>query len=63
MPVLLSRESMAGWLSGAIDADALPPPANDAIMASPVSRRLNNARVRDEETLITPVSIQTGLLL
>lgn len=63
MPVLLTRESMAGWLSGAIEADALPPQANDAIVASPVSRRLNNARVRDEETLITPVSIQTGLLL
>lgn len=63
MPVLLSRQTMADWLSGGIAADALSPADDDAILATPVSRRLNNARVHDDQTLVTPISLQTGLLL
>ncbi len=62
MPVLLTRETMQDWLSGAAGHELMKPAAGDLIKAHPVSRRLNNARVRDEETLVTPVAIQADLL-
>jgi putative SOS response-associated peptidase YedK len=63
MPILLNRETMQPWLSGAAHPDTLEPPGDGAIRATPVSRRLNNARVNDDETLITPVDLQSGRLL
>jgi len=62
MPVLLTRDTMQDWLSGAAGHELLKPAADDTMKAHPVSRRLNNARVRDEETLIEPVAIQADLL-
>lgn len=62
MPVLLTHETMRVWLSGAAGHELLKPAANDTLKAHPVSRRLNNARVRDEQTLVEPVAIQADLL-
>lgn len=62
MPVLLTRETMEPRLSGKAGAELLKPAAETMINAHPVSRRLNNARVRDEETLILPIELQQDLL-
>jgi putative SOS response-associated peptidase YedK len=62
MPVLLDRDTMNGWLSGALGDELLRPAAEGLIRAHPVSRRVNNARVADEPSLIEPVSIQATLL-
>lgn len=62
MPVLLTRQTMQPWLTGAAGHELLQPATGDMIRAHPVARRLNNARVKDEETLIQPVAIQSDLL-
>jgi putative SOS response-associated peptidase YedK len=62
MPVLLDRDTMTGWLSGALGDELLKPAAEGLIRAHPVSRRVNNARVADEPSLIEPVSVQATLL-
>jgi putative SOS response-associated peptidase YedK len=62
MPVLLDRDTMRGWLSGERGDDLLKPAAEGLINAHHVSRRVNNARVADEPTLIEPVSVQGTLL-
>lgn len=63
MPVLVNRQTMEPWLSGTADPAALEPPGDGMIRAVPVSRRLNNARVGDDVTLIAPVVLQTGRLV
>lgn len=62
MPVLLTRDTMAGWLSGALGDELLKPAPDGLIQAHPVSRRVNNSRVKDEASLIEPVSVQRSLL-
>jgi putative SOS response-associated peptidase YedK len=61
MPVILDRKSMTTWL-GANDPSALLKPApEDTIKAYPVSRRVNNARVRDDHSLIEPAQPEPRL--
>jgi putative SOS response-associated peptidase YedK len=58
MPVLLDSETMTSWMSGEAGHELLKPATETVLKAHPVSRRLNNARVGDSETLIQPVEIR-----
>jgi putative SOS response-associated peptidase YedK len=58
MPVLLDSETMKSWMSGEAGHELLKPATETMLKAHPVSRRLNNARVGDNETLIQPVEIR-----
>ena len=61
MPVILDRISMKTWLGGDDPSTLLRPAPEDAISGYPVSRRVNNARVRDEHSLIEPAQPEPRL--
>jgi putative SOS response-associated peptidase YedK len=57
MPVLLSPKQFEPWLSGKVGTEILKPAANGAIVAKPVSKRVNSSRADDtDSTLIDTVS-------
>ncbi len=62
MPVLLTRDTMETWLSGSTDTTLMQPAPDDMLAAHAVSRRVNNARVRDDATLVEAVATQPDLL-
>jgi putative SOS response-associated peptidase YedK len=57
MPVLLTRETMGDWLSGAKGEELLKPAPEDAVQAWPVSRAVNSSKVPDELGLIEKIAI------
>jgi len=52
MPVLLTREAMGDWLSGAKGLELLKPAPEDAVQAWPVARAVNSSKAPDEPGLI-----------
>ncbi len=52
MPVLLTKETMGDWLSGAKGEELLKPAPETAVQAWPVSRKVNSSKAPDEPGLI-----------
>ena len=44
MPVFLTQEQFAPWLSGEVGADYLKPAPNDYLQRWPVSKRVNSSK-------------------
>jgi len=58
MPVFLTSEQFAPWLSGEAGAEYLKPVANDYLQRWPVSKRVNSSKAdADDPTLIEPVEL------
>ncbi len=57
MPVLLTRETVGDWLSGAKGLELLKPAPEDAVKAWPVSRKVNSSKAPDGPDLIEKVSL------
>lgn len=57
MPVLLTRDTMGDWLSGAKGEELLKPAPEDAVQAWPVSRKVNSSKAPDEAGLIERVAL------
>ena len=57
MPVLLTKETMADWLTGAKGEDLLRPAPEHAVQAWPVSRKVNSSKAPDEPGLIEKVTL------
>jgi putative SOS response-associated peptidase YedK len=58
MPVFLTREQFAPWLSGEAGASILKPAPNDYLQRWPVSKRVNSSKAdADDATLIEPVDL------
>ena len=58
MPVLLTEEQFAPWLSGEAGMEYLKPAPNDYLQRSPVSKRVNSSKAdADDPTLIEPVGL------
>lgn len=59
MPVLLARQDLDAWLTGAAGVDLLRPAPNDLLRMWPVSKRVNvSGRGDDDPGLIEPVKDQ-----
>jgi putative SOS response-associated peptidase YedK len=58
MPVFLTEEQFAPWLSGEAGAGILKPAANDYLQRWPVSKRVNSSKAdADDSTLVEPISV------
>jgi putative SOS response-associated peptidase YedK len=57
MPVLLTKESMGDWLTGAKGLELCKPAPEDAVKAWPVSRAVNSSKAPDEPGLIDPIRL------
>lgn len=57
MPVLLTKETMSDWLSGAKGEELLQPAPENAVQAWPVSRKVNSSKAPDEPGLIEKVTL------
>jgi putative SOS response-associated peptidase YedK len=57
MPVLLTRETMGDWLSGAKGLELLKPAPEDAVKAHPVARTVNSSKAPDEPALIQKIEL------
>jgi len=58
MPVFLSEDQFAPWLSGEAGAEVLKPAPNDFLQRWPVSKRVNSSKaVADDATLIERVEL------
>jgi putative SOS response-associated peptidase YedK len=58
IPVLLTEDQFAPWLSGRAGKDSLKPAPNDFLQRWPVSRRVNSSKAdADDATLIEPVEL------
>lgn len=57
MPVLLTRETLGDWLSGAKGLELLKPDEADLIKAWPVSRTVNSSKAPDSPELIRPIKL------
>jgi putative SOS response-associated peptidase YedK len=56
MPVLLTEEQFASWLSGEAGMELLKPEPNDYLQRWPVSKRVNSSKAdADDPTLIEPI--------
>jgi putative SOS response-associated peptidase YedK len=56
MPVLLTEDQFAPWLSGEARMGLLKPTSNDYLQRWPVSKRVNSSKAAaDDATLIEPV--------
>ena len=55
MPVLLTKETMGDWLSGAKGLELLKPAPEDAVQAWPVARAVNSSKAPDEPGLIEKI--------
>jgi len=61
MPVFLSEEQFAPWLSGEVGAEFLTPVPNDFLKRWPVSKRVNSSKAdADDPTLIEPVELKAA---
>ena len=62
MPVLLTKEQFAPWLSGEAGAEYLNPAPNDYLRRWPVSKKVNSSKAdADDPTLIKSVALGTAL--
>ena len=58
MPVFLTEDQFAPWLSGEAGAGILKPAPNDYLQRWPVSKRVNSSKAdADDATLIEPVDL------
>jgi SOS response associated peptidase (SRAP) len=58
MPVLLTKEQFAPWLTGEAGAEYLKPASNDYLQRWPVSKRVNSSKAdADDATLVDKVEI------
>jgi putative SOS response-associated peptidase YedK len=58
MPVFLTAEQFAPWLSGEAGAEYLKPVPNDYLQRWPVSKRVNSSKAdADDQTLIEPAEL------
>jgi putative SOS response-associated peptidase YedK len=61
MPVFLTSEQFAPWLSGEAGAGILKPVPNDYLRRWPVSKRINSSKAEaDDATLIEPVELKAA---
>jgi putative SOS response-associated peptidase YedK len=61
MPVFLTQEQFAPWLSGEVGADYLKPAPNDYLQRWPVSKRVNSSKAdADDPTLIDQVALKVA---
>ena len=61
MPVFLTEEQFAPWLSGEAGAGILKPAPNDFLQRWPVSKRVNSSKAdADDPTLIDKVELATA---
>ena len=61
MPVFLTPEQFAPWLSGEPGAGILKPVPNDNLQRWPVSKRVNSSKAdADDATLIEPAELATA---
>lgn len=60
MPVLLTRETMGDWLSGAKGRDLCKPAPEDAVQAWPVARKVNSSKAPDEPGLIERIELPSS---
>ena len=61
MPVFLTEQQFAPWLSGEAGAGILKPVPNDYLQRWPVSKRVNSSKAdADDATLIEPVELATA---
>ena len=59
MPVFLSGDQFAPWLSGEAGAEVLKPAPNDFLQRWPVSQWVNSSKAdADDATLIDPVELE-----
>jgi putative SOS response-associated peptidase YedK len=58
MPVLLTEDLFAPWLSGEMGTEMLKPAPNDYLQRWPVSKRVNSSKGdADDATLIDPIQV------
>ena len=58
MPVFLSEQQFAPWLSGKAGVEYLMPAPNDYLRRWPVSKRVNSSQAdADDATFIEPVKL------
>ena len=57
MPVLLAKEELGNWLSGAYGLERLVPAPNDWLKAVPVSRAVNSSKAPDSPDLIKEIAL------
>jgi putative SOS response-associated peptidase YedK len=58
MPVFLSEQQFAPWLSGEAGVEYLKPASNDYPQRWPVSKRVNSSKAdADDATLIEPIEL------
>jgi putative SOS response-associated peptidase YedK len=61
MPVFLTEQQFAPWLSGEAGAQYLKPVPNDFLQRWPVSKRVNSSKAdADDPTLIEPVALKAA---
>jgi putative SOS response-associated peptidase YedK len=61
MPVFLTQEQFAPWVSGEVGADYLKPAPNDYLQRWPVSKRVNSSKAdADDPTLIDQVALKVA---
>ena len=61
MPVFLTAEQFARWLSGEAGVEYLKPAPNDYLQRRPVSKRLNSSKAdADDATLIKSIELATA---
>jgi len=61
MPVFLTEEQFAPWLSGEAGAGILKPAPNDFLQRWPVSKRVNSSKAdADDATLIERVELKAA---
>jgi putative SOS response-associated peptidase YedK len=62
MPVLLTEEQFAPWLSGDSQTEILAPAPNDYLQRWPVSKRVNSSKAdADDATLIEPIEVAAAV--
>jgi putative SOS response-associated peptidase YedK len=58
MPVLLTEDQFAPWLSGQAGTEMLKPAPNDYLQRLPISKRVNSSKAdADDASLIDPVEM------
>jgi putative SOS response-associated peptidase YedK len=58
MPVLLTEEQFAPWLSGEAGTEVLKPASDDYLQRWPVSKRVNSSKAdADDPTLIERIEV------
>jgi putative SOS response-associated peptidase YedK len=61
MPIFLSDDQFAPWLSGEAEAEVLKPAPNDFLQRWPVSKRVNSSKAdADDASLIKRIELATA---